>query len=98
MNNTSNFITQINQLEQSLETIHSQSVKQFPNQPQQQASIFLEAMMKQIKQLLEEIPEENREDFQNYIKEKLNLKGESDIKNFALSAPKQIESLINSGF
>ena len=97
-NSTSNFTTKITQLEQSLETIYTQSTEQFPNQPQQQIASFLESMKEKINQLLEEIPEENKEDFQSYIKEKLNLKDEADIKNFTLSAPKQIEDLVKSGF
>jgi hypothetical protein len=93
-----NFKDKIMQLEEDLEKIHLQNIKQFPNQPKQQAAVFLDAMTKKIKQLLEEIPAENRENFQNHIKKTLNLKDKSDLEDFALSAPKQIDYLIKSGF
>lgn len=99
MNNStkySNFTDKINQLEQELETTYSQSIEEFPNQPQQQSAILFESMAQKVMQLLEEIPEENKKDFQEYVKEKLNLKNKDDTKNFILSAPNQIDNLIKS--
>lgn len=90
------FADKIQKLELELEEISTNSIKNFPNQLEKQKSILLEAIDQKVAKLLKEMPKENRESFNLFVKEKLNLKSRDDSEKFLSKVPMEVDYLVKS--